>query len=45
LPLLRQRLDQLERLLKLGRVTLERLQLLAFRLQHSEQLLDLNLLR
>jgi hypothetical protein len=43
-PQLRQRFDQRERLLELRRITLERLELLAFRLQHSEELLDLNLL-
>jgi hypothetical protein len=42
--LLRQRLDQRERLLQLLGVALEGLELIALALQDSEQLLDLNLL-
>ena len=42
--LLSQRLDERERLLQLSRIALERLELLALRLQHAKELLDLDLL-
>ncbi len=44
LLLLRQRLDERERLLQLGGISLERLELVALALEHAEQLLDLHLL-
>jgi hypothetical protein len=45
LVLLRQRLNERQRLLQLGGITFERLELLALGLEHAQQLLDLNLLR